>query len=242
MEQNMNKDNERSIALLIDAENISPRYIKFILDELSHEWTPAYRRIYGDFTSTDMTAWKKLLLEYGINPVQQFSYTQGKNATDSAMIIDAMDILYAENVDGFCIVSSDSDFTRLALRLRESAMYVLGMGEQKTPVAFRSACNKFTILETLFVEEKPQNKKQKLPQKMIEEMMKIIEKDSEEDGWMMLSKLGTIISRKFPDFDSRNYGYAKLYKLLENTGMFETKLEFDEKGNSRSIVMVKNKK
>ncbi len=239
----MNKDsNERSIALLIDAENISPKYIKAILEELSREWTPAYRRIYGDFTSTDMSAWKKTLLEHGINPVQQFSYTQGKNATDSAMIIDAMDILYTENVDGFCLVSSDSDFTRLALRLRESAMYVLGMGEQKTPVAFRSACNKFTILEALIVEEKAQAVIQKkLPPKLIEEMRRIIEKDSEEDGSMMLSRLGTIISRQFPDFDSRNYGYAKLYKLLENTGRFEISLEFDEKGKNRSIVMVKNK-
>ncbi len=239
----MNKDiQERSIALLIDAENISPKYIKAILEELSREWTPAYRRIYGDFTSADMSAWKKTLLEYGINPVQQFSYTQGKNATDSAMIIDAMDILYTENVDGFCLVSSDSDFTRLALRLRESAMYVLGMGEEKTPVAFRSACNKFTILETLVVHEKQQSAIQKtVPKKMIEEIRKIIDKDSEEDGYMMLSKLGTIISRQFPDFDSRNYGYAKLYKLLENTGRFETTLEYDEKGKSKSIVMVKNK-
>ncbi len=239
----MNKDiNERSIALLIDAENISPKYIKAILEELSREWTPAYRRIYGDFTNTDMSAWKKVLLEHGINPVQQFSYTQGKNATDSAMIIDAMDILYAENVDGFCLVTSDSDFTRLALRLRESALYVLGMGEQKTPMAFRSACNKFTILETLVVQEKQQAAiHKKLPPKMIAEMHRIIEKDSEEDGWMMLSKLGTIISRQFPDFDSRNYGYAKLYKLLESTGEFETTLEFDEKGKNRSIVMVKNK-
>ncbi len=235
--------NERSIALLIDAENISPKYIRAILEELSREWTPAYRRIYGDFTSTDMSAWKKTLLEHGINPVQQFSYTQGKNATDSAMIIDAMDILYAENVDGFCIVSSDSDFTRLALRLRESAVYVLGMGEQKTPVAFRSACNRFTILETLLPTEQKADKAKptKIPEKMLDEIRRIIEQDCEEDGYMMLSKLGTIISRKFPDFDSRNYGFAKMYKLLEHTGKFETSLEYDEKGKSRSIVMVKNK-
>ncbi len=234
--------NERSIALLIDAENISPKYIKAIIEELSREWTPAYRRIYGDFTSTDMTAWKKTLLEHGITPVQQFSYTQGKNATDSAMIIDAMDILYAGNVDGFCLVSSDSDFTRLAQRLRETAMYVLGMGEQKTPVAFRSACNKFTILEALLVEEKPLAAvHKKMPEKMVDEVRRIIDKDSEEDGTMMLSKLGTIISRQFPDFDSRNYGYAKLYKLLESTGRFETTLEYDEKKKSRSIVLVKNK-
>ncbi len=233
---------DRSIALLIDAENISPKYIRAILEELSREWTPAYRRIYGDFTSSDMAAWKKPLLEHGINPVQQFSYTQGKNATDSTMIIDAMDILYTGNVDGFCLVSSDSDFTRLAQRLRESAMYVLGMGEQKTPVAFRSACNKFTILETLVVKEKPdKNTVKTLPLELINEMRRIIDQDGEEDGYMMLSRLGTIISRQFPDFDSRNYGFAKLYKLLEHTGRFETTLEFDEKGKNRSIVMVKNK-
>lgn len=238
-----NKDiNEGSIALLIDAENISPKYIKAILEELSREWTPAYRRIYGDFTSGDMSSWKKLLQEHGINPIQQFSYTQGKNATDSAMIIDAMDILYAANVDGFCIVSSDSDFTRLAGRLRESGMYVLGMGEQKTPVSFRAACNKFTILEALAREEKEQTAIRKtLPKKIVDEIIKIVDKDSEEDGTMMLSKLGIIVSRQFPDFDSRNYGYAKLYKLLESTGRFETTLVYDEKKKNKSIVLVKVK-
>lgn len=137
------------IALLIDAENVSPKYIKTIVDEVSMSGTPAYKRIYGDWTASDMISWKKVLLEYNLTPIQQFSYTQGKNASDSAMIIDAMDILYAKNVDGFCLVSSDSDFTRLAARLRESRMFVIGMGESKTPTAFKSACDTFKYLDVL---------------------------------------------------------------------------------------------
>ncbi len=137
------------IALLIDAENVSPKYIKTIIDEVSMYGTPAYKRIYGDWTAPDMVSWKKMLLEHNLTPIQQFSYTQGKNASDSAMIIDAMDILYTKNVDGFCIVSSDSDFTRLAARLRESRMFVIGMGESKTPTAFKSACDTFKYLDVL---------------------------------------------------------------------------------------------
>ena len=137
------------IALLIDAENVSPKYIKTIIDEVSMYGTPAYKRIYGDWTSPDMASWKKVLLEHNLTPFQQFSYTQGKNASDSAMIIDAMDILYAGNVDGFCLVSSDSDFTRLAARLRESRMFVIGMGESKTPTAFKAACDTFKYLDVL---------------------------------------------------------------------------------------------
>ena len=137
------------IALLIDAENVSPKYIKTIVDEVSMYGTPAYKRIYGDWTSAEMSSWKKVLLEHNLTPIQQFSYTQGKNASDSAMIIDAMDILYTRNVDGFCLVSSDSDFTRLAARLRESRMFVIGMGESKTPTAFKSACDTFKYLDVL---------------------------------------------------------------------------------------------
>ena len=143
------QDNGKVIALLIDAENVSPKYIKAILDEVAVYGTPAYKRIYGDWTNNDMSNWKRVLLENNLTPIQQFSYTQGKNATDSAMIIDAMDILYAENVDGFCLVSSDSDFTKLASRLRESRMFVIGMGETKTPTAFKAACDTFKYLEVL---------------------------------------------------------------------------------------------
>ena len=140
-------ENSKVFALLIDAENVSPKYIKTIIDEVSMYGTPAYKRIYGDWTSPDMASWKKVLLEHNLTPIQQFSYTQGKNASDSAMIIDAMDVLYAGNVDGFCLVSSDSDFTRLAARLRESRMFVIGMGESKTPTAFKAACDTFKYLD-----------------------------------------------------------------------------------------------
>ena len=138
---------EKKFALLIDSDNISANYIKIILDELAKYGTVTYKRIYGDWTRSNATKWKDVLLANSINPVQQYSYTSGKNATDSAMIIDAMDILYSGHVNGFCLASSDSDFTRLAMRLRESGMYVIGMGERKTPEPFRSACEKFVLLD-----------------------------------------------------------------------------------------------
>ncbi|MEG1069339.1 MAG: NYN domain-containing protein [Ruthenibacterium sp.] len=162
-------ENSKIIALLIDAENVSPKYIKTILDEVSMYGTPAYKRIYGDWTSTDMSSWKKALNEHNISPMQQFSYTQGKNASDSAMIIDAMDILYAKNVDGFCLVSSDSDFTRLASRLRESRMFVIGMGESKTPTAFKSACDTFKYLDVLMGMKKEPPVKAAAPIKTVAE-------------------------------------------------------------------------
>lgn len=169
---------ENKFAVLIDADNISEKYIKFIMDEISNEGVATYKRIYGDWTKPSFGAWKNILLEYSITPIQQYGYTQGKNATDSAMIIDAMDILYSGNVDGFCLVTSDSDFTRLAARLRESGMDVVGMGEKKTPKAFISACNKFKYLDILLeqsrkekeqirkeIEERLKNSKQEKPKK-----------------------------------------------------------------------------
>src|SRR5512137_103723 len=142
-------ENDKRIALLIDADNVSDKYIKYIFDEITNHGSPTYKRIYADWTKQQSSNWKKVLLDYSISPVQQYSYTVGKNSTDSALIIDAMDILYSKNVDGFCIVSSDSDFTRLAARLRESGMFVIGMGEKKTPKSFISACEKFKYLEVL---------------------------------------------------------------------------------------------
>ena len=149
-------ENEKRFAVLIDADNVSEKYIKGILDEISNDGVATYKRIYGDWTKPNLASWKNILLENSIMPIQQYSYTTGKNATDSAMIIDAMDILYSGNVDGFCLVSSDSDFTRLASRLRESGMTVVGMGERKTPSAFIAACHQFKYLEILAqnVEEK----------------------------------------------------------------------------------------
>ncbi|MBY4796804.1 NYN domain-containing protein [Collinsella sp. AGMB00827] len=158
-------ESELRFAILIDADNVSEKYIKIILDEIANAGVATYKRIYGDWTSTRMTTWKSVLLDYSIIPMQQYSYTSGKNATDSAMIIDAMDILYSGNVDGFAIVSSDSDFTRLVARLRESGKQVIGMGEQKTPKPFISACNQFKYLDILFTEEQKQQAAEEAAQK-----------------------------------------------------------------------------
>ncbi|MEG1583935.1 MAG: NYN domain-containing protein, partial [Anaerovorax sp.] len=147
--------NDKRYAVLIDADNISDKYIKFILDEISNDGIATYKRIYGDWTKPSLGAWKTILLEHSVTPIQQYGYTTGKNATDSAMIIDAMDILYSNNVDGFCLVTSDSDFTRLAARMRESGMDVVGMGEKKTPKPFIAACNKFKYLDLLAVADEP---------------------------------------------------------------------------------------
>jgi hypothetical protein len=169
--------NEHRFAVLIDADNISDKYIKFILDEISNEGVATYKRIYGDWTKPSQAAWKSVLLEYSITPIQQYGYTTGKNATDSAMIIDAMDILYSKNVDGFCLVTSDSDFTRLASRLRESGMDVVGMGERKTPKAFVVACNKFKYLDILASQvvdtrEKEDDTKERLIKSRAEQLKK----------------------------------------------------------------------
>ena len=166
----MNED--KRFAVLIDAENVSEKYIKYIFDELARSGTITYKRIYGDWTRPELSSWKKILLDYSITPIQQYGYTTGKNATDSAMIIDAMDILYDDNVEGFCIVSSDSDFTRLATRLREAGKYVVGMGEKKTPAHFIASCNQFKYLEILGQEEN--NNKQKDMEDSITPLEKVI--------------------------------------------------------------------
>ena len=168
---------ENKFAVLIDADNISEKYIKFIMDEISNEGVATYKRIYGDWTKPSFAAWKNVLLDYSITPIQQYGYTQGKNATDSAMIIDAMDILYSNNVDGFCLVTSDSDFTRLAARLRESGMDVVGMGEKKTPKAFKSACNKFKYLDILM--EQSQKDAERI-RKEIEDRLKDSKQEKEK--------------------------------------------------------------
>ncbi|NLB23928.1 MAG: NYN domain-containing protein [Clostridiales bacterium] len=168
---------ENKFAVLIDADNISEKYIKFIMDEISNEGVATYKRIYGDWTKPSFSSWKSVLLEHSITPIQQYGYTQGKNATDSAMIIDAMDILYSGNVEGFCLVTSDSDFTRLAARLRESGMDVVGMGERKTPKAFISACNKFKYLDILL--EQSEKEKEQL-RKEIEDRINGTQKSKKE--------------------------------------------------------------
>ncbi|MDD2482159.1 MAG: NYN domain-containing protein [Lutispora sp.] len=241
-------DKDKRIAVLIDADNVSDKYIKSIFDEISNHGTPTYKRIYGDWTKPQLAPWKGVLLNYSITPIQQYSYTTGKNATDAALIIDAMDILYSNNVDGFCIVSSDSDFTKLAARLREAGMYVMGMGEKKTPAPFIAACEKFKYLEVLAstVTNVPVTnnngdieKHNKLNPSManIEEIIGalkiIITETSDDDGWAFLGEVGSMLNRRYPDFDTRNYGYSKLTPFVSSLKCFEIQ---SRKTNKISVI------
>jgi uncharacterized LabA/DUF88 family protein len=238
------------LAVLIDADNITASYINDIFEEIAKYGAPTFKRIYADWTKSHVSAWKNLLLDHAITPVQQYSYTQGKNASDSALIIDAMDILYSGKVDGFCIVSSDSDFTRLATRLREAGMKVIGMGERKTLKPFITACDKFIYLEILKGTETPvETKKQKKQKqqygksqkeepinKIDQELTKLL-RDSigdieDENGWAFLGELGNLLLKKKPDFDPRNYGYPKLLPLIKSLGKFE----IDERETGRKNV------
>jgi len=229
-------EHERKMAVLIDADNVSDKYIKYIFDEISNHGTPTYKRIYGDWTNPSLSSWKTVLLKYSITPIQQYSYTTGKNSTDSALIIDAMDILYSKNVDGFCIVSSDSDFTRLAARLREAGMYVVGIGEKKTPLPFITACEKFKYLEVLATipanhEKSPatvKTEKQAAPQEgmagveeLIQTIRTIVNETSDDDGWAFLGEVGKRLNKRYPDFDTRNYGHGKLTPLISSLKQFE---------------------
>lgn len=226
-------ENDKKIAVLIDADNVSDKYIKYIFDELSNHGTPTYKRIYGDWTSPQLASWKTVLLNYSITPIQQYSYTTGKNATDAALIIDAMDILYSNNVDAFCIVSSDSDFTKLAARLREAGMYVIGMGEKKTPMPFISACEKFKYLEVLAAPTNAQGVTERVEKRMpqnegmadidglIESIRIIVTESSDEDGWAFLGEVGKRLNKRYPDFDTRNYGHSKLTPLISSLKKFE---------------------
>lgn len=218
---------DKKFAVLIDSDNVSFRYIKTILDEVTNDGIATYKRIYGDWTNPQQASWKEILLENSITPIQQYSYTSGKNATDSAMIIDAMDILYSGHVEGFFLVSSDSDFTRLASRLRESGMFVVGMGERKTPTPFISACNKFKYLE--IVEEKPsvepEKKKADAPRANRVEIRRVISniitEKSDDNGWVFVGEIGNILSKRYPDFNVRDYGFSKLTQFVQSFNTFE---------------------
>lgn len=217
-------ENKR-FALLIDADNISAKYIGDILEELSTYGITTYKRIYGDWTSTQATKWKGELLENSVIPVQQFSNTVGKNATDSTLIIDAMDILYTGNVEGFCIVSSDSDFTRLASRLRESGMEVIGMGEEKTPRSFRVACTRFVNLENLGNRDEDSDDEARNDNTISREVIynaitNIINENENKGKSVELAAVGNRLVNMYPDFDVRNYGYSLLSKFVEDAGLF----------------------
>jgi len=240
----MDNTKDLRFAVLIDADNIPHRLIGGILEEIAKYGVPTFKRIYADWTKPHVAGWKSVLLDHAITPVQQYSYTTGKNSSDSALIIDAMDILYTGRVDGFCVVSSDSDFTRLATRLREAGMKVFGMGEQKTPAAFRAACDKFIYIEIL---EQPETgtkqiklsdlrKKEKVISKVDKNLVSLITSSindvADENGWAFLGELGNLLLKKRPDFDPRNYGFEKLLLLIKSLGHFE----IDERDTGRKNV------
>jgi len=244
---------ELKLAVLIDGDNIPSAYIKEMMEEIAKYGNPTIKRIYGDWTKPTLSKWKPLLLENAIMPIQQYGYTQGKNSTDSAMIIDAMDILYSEKVDGFCIVSSDSDFTRLATRLREAGMKVYGIGEKKTPEPFIVACDKFIyieILKTLSEESDPEDTKSKSPvvsnvDKITPKVIKLISTTifdlADDDGWAFLGDVGNLLQKKQPNFDARNYGFQKLTPLIKSIKIFEIEIRENPKGRIK-LIYVRNKK
>ncbi len=223
---------DEKYALLIDADNVSAKYIKPILNELSKYGNVTYKRIYGDWTSSKNSSWKEVLLQNSITPIQQFSYTHGKNATDSAMIIDAMDMLYTSELEGFCLISSDSDFTKLASRLRESGKHVIGMGEAKTPSAFRQACDIFTELE-LLLEDTVLGKEEVSKDQIEEAVIKIITENQNNGKETGLGEVGSRLVKLYPDFDVRRYGYSLLSKFLESF----SKLKLQQDGTKMTVTL-----
>ena len=240
-------DTSAKLAVLIDADNAQPGIVDELLAEVARYGTAHVKRAYGDWTGTSLKGWKDRLLAQSIQPVQQFAYTTGKNATDSAMVIDAMDLLYSGRFDGFCLVSSDSDFTRLASRLRESGLTVYGFGERKTPKAFVAACDKFIYIENLRKTGQdtaagtagaapaagPRASAAQLKREtaLMSQLRDAVEAASDDDGWAALGYVGTLITKQRPDFDSRSYGYGKLSDLMTATTVFE--LERRSAGDGR---------
>jgi uncharacterized LabA/DUF88 family protein len=240
------------LAVLIDGDNIPSAHIKEMMEEIAKYGNPTIKRIYGDWTKPNLTKWKNLLLENAITPIQQYAYTSGKNATDSAMIIDAMDILYSNQVSGFCLVSSDSDFTRLATRLREAGMMVIGMGEKKTPNPFIIACDRFIYVEILKSQSNDEDSdaKKSVPKestafdKITPQVIKLISVSisdlADDDGWAFLGDVGGLLQKKQPNFDSRNFGFAKLTPLIKSIGKFEIDQRESPAGRYK-LIYVRNK-
>ena len=239
------------LAVLIDGDNIPSAYVKEMMEEIAKYGNPTIKRIYGDWTKPQLAKWKNVLLENAINPVQQYGYTQGKNATDSAMIIDAMDILYSEKVNGFCLVSSDSDFTRLATRLREAGMNVIGIGEKKTPDPFIVACDRFIYIEIIKNQAKEttitgkdkeprKNEVDKVTPKVVKLISSTISDVADEEGWAFLGDVGGLLQKKQPNFDSRNYGFQKLTPLINSIDKFEIESRENQRGKYK-LIYVRNK-
>ncbi|WP_338408726.1 NYN domain-containing protein [uncultured Flavobacterium sp.] len=253
---------ELKLAVLIDADNVPYSNVKGMMEEIAKYGTPTTKRIYADWTKPNAGGWKSVLLEHAITPIQQYSYTVGKNSSDSAMIIDAMDLLYSDKVDGFCIVSSDSDFTRLAIRLRESGMKVIGIGEKKTPNSFIVACDRFVYIEVLegaikkksrkptathtteikkpvgkITVKAPEKTEQKPLNKIDNQTVELIEDTLEaigdDDGWAFLGDVGNLIVKKKPEFDPRNYGFSKLTPMLKSLTDI---LEIDERDSDKKGI------
>ncbi len=236
-------EKDLKLAVLIDGDNIPSAYVKEMMEEIAKYGNPTVKRIYGDWTQPHLTKWKNVLLQNAITPIQQYAYTTGKNATDSAMIIDAMDLLYSEKVNGFCLVSSDSDFTRLATRLREASMHVIGIGV---------ACDRFIYIEILknqnretnqTVEkgkEQKKNEVDKITPKVIHLLSSTISDLADDEGWAFLGDVGSLLMKKQPNFDSRNYGFEKLTPLINSTNKFEIEQRENSKGKTK-LIYVRNK-
>ena len=247
-------DSAGTLALLIDGDNATPKIITGLLAEIANYGTASVKRIYGDWTKPNLNGWKECLLEHSIQPVQQFAYTTGKNATDGAMIIDAMDLLYTGRFSGFCIVSSDSDFARLAARIREQGVIVYGFGERKTPRPFITACDKFVYFDVLntasepkeaeaiavpkaVVAAKPAPAKAALDRAALDMLAKAVTASADEDGRANLARVGAHLAKQSPDFDARNYGFPRLSDLVEASGI----VEVERVGENPKIVMVRLK-
>jgi uncharacterized LabA/DUF88 family protein len=243
-------DSAAKLAVLVDADNAPPAITDGLLAEVAKLGTAHVKRAYGDWTGTSLKGWKDQLLSQSIQPIQQFAYTTGKNATDAAMVIDAMDLLYTGRFDGFCLVSSDSDFTRLAVRIRESGLIVYGFGERKTPKPFVAACDRFIYIENLVSPEAPADPalrptprrtaaELKRDSGLVSQLRNAFDAASDDDGWAQLAAIGQIITKQRPDFDSRNYGYAKLSDLMAATTLFE--LERRSPGDGKQAVIYTRK-
>lgn len=239
------QETEQRIAVLIDSENVSYKNIGGVLREVAKYGTPTIKRIYGDWTTQQASGWKGVLLEHALTPIQQYSYTSGKNSTDSAMIIDAMDLLYEGNVERFCIVSSDSDFTRLVIRLRESGRYVIGIGERKTPNAFIVACDKFIYMDIIdLVETKGIDNKKGVDHVVQNKLVQLIRSSindlADDNGYVYMGDLGNHLMKKQPDFDPRNYGYYQLTPLLKALNKFDIDERKTPNSNAK-LVFIRNK-